>query len=81
MTANDGLLTFKCVDCNKTYEKSLMKIYPRDFKAPTNSVMETLTNFVPCCEKAFIHTSTWIAGRDLMKRHYRKRRNFTATRQ
>lgn len=31
ISAKDGLLTFRCVDCKKTYEKSLMT-YPRDLK-------------------------------------------------
>ena len=27
-----------------------MKIYSRDFKTSTNPVMDTLTNFVSCCQ-------------------------------
>ena len=39
--------------------------------------METLT--ISCCyeEKEFMHTNTWIAGKDLMKHHCLRKNNFT----
>ena len=56
--------------------KSLMQIQPRDLGTPANSVIEALTNFV-CCQKVYIHMSTWIAGKDSMKRHCQTRKKFT----
>ena len=53
-----------------------MQIQPRDLGTPANSVIETLTNFV-CCQKVYIHMSTWIAGKDSMKRHCQTRKKFT----
>ena len=32
MTAKDGLLIFKCVDCNKTYEKKFNEDLSKRFK-------------------------------------------------
>ena len=58
--------------------KSLMKTYQRDSKTRVSSVIKTLTNFVSCCGKVFIHTSTWMAGKDSMKDHYPQRRDFRA---
>ena len=49
ITVKDGLLTFKCVKCSKTYEKKLIKIYLRDSKTRISSVMDTLTNSVLHC--------------------------------
>ena len=36
-----------------------------------NFVMETLTNLFRYKEKEFILMNTWIAGKDLIKHHYR----------
>ena len=55
------------------------KMYPRHLKTHTNSVMNTFTNFVWCSRKVFFKISTWIVGRDSMKRHCQKRKNFTGT--
>ena len=42
-----------------------------------DSVVKT-ASFAECCRKVFIHVSTWIAEKDLMK-HYQQRKNFTIT--
>ena len=69
MTAKDGLLTFKCMNWNKTYAKKFDKIHPRDSKTHIRSTVETSTNFVSFCGELFIDTSTWMAGKDSMKCH------------
>ena len=43
-----------------------------------DSVMKTLTNLVWCCRKLFIHKSTCTVGKDLVRRNYQRRKNFTA---
>ena len=45
-----------------------MEIYPRDSKDYISSVMGILTNSVSCGAMESMHISTWIAGKDLMKR-------------
>lgn len=42
------------MDCTKNTRKNL-KIYLRDLKTHMSPVAETLTNFVSCCGKVFIH--------------------------
>ena len=56
-----------------------MKIYLRDLKTHIGSAMNTLTNFVLCCRKVFIHRSPWMARKDSLKNYYLQRRNFAAT--
>ena len=60
MTVNDVSLVFKCVECNKTYEKGFDEDLPKDLRINTDSVTPTLTNFVWCFKKVFIHIITWI---------------------
>ena len=62
------------------YKNFLVLIYKKGFKTPTNSLMEKLTNFVSCCENVFTHISTWIADKDLIKRHCQIRKNSKAIR-
>ena len=79
MTSNYGLLTFKYSYCHKTYgKKFLMKIFSRDFKTSTNPVMDTLTNFVSCCQWMSIQVHVQLKKKYSRKRHY-PQINFTAT--
>ena len=78
MDVNDGSLVFECVGCKKIMRRILTKIQPRDSRIHTDYVTDTLINFFRCCEKVFINMSTWIIGRDSMKRHCQTRKNSTA---
>ena len=49
MAAKDGLLISICVVCNKIMRISLMKIYLRDFKTTTYSVIEILSHVAEKC--------------------------------
>ena len=84
MTGEDCLLTSMCFIGNKTYKKKThskkkIKTHSINSKTHISHVMKILTNFISCCGNVFIKMSTWIAEKDSVKRHYRQRRNFTAT--
>ena len=55
------------------------RMYPRNLKTHKNSVMNIFTNFVWCSRRVFFKISTWIVGRDSMKRHCQTRKNVTWT--
>lgn len=52
MKTQDGLLTFKCVNCYKTYEK--MKIYIRHSVIYISTVKEALTKFAYDLERSLV---------------------------
>ena len=58
MTAKDDLLTFKCMYCKKTYEKTFNENLSKDFKKHISNVMETLLVSASCGGMVFIHVST-----------------------
>ena len=62
MIAEDDFLTFRCVDCNKAYEEKFYQDLSRNSKARMIPMIKTLTNFVSCYEKVFIHKSTLMTG-------------------
>ena len=61
---------------SKIYEKKFNQDLSTRFKKHIRFVMETLTNFVSCYRKVFIHMSIWIGGKDSMKHHYPQWKNF-----
>ena len=74
MTANDSLLAFRCMDCSKAWGKFIKEVQKH-----VSFVIETLANFVLCCEKLFTHMSMWMPRKDSVKHQYSQRRNSTAT--
>ena len=75
MTAKDGLLTFKCVDFNKTYEKTFDEDLSKRCKNPYQFCQGNINKF--CIMVA--ERCTWMAGKDSMKHHYLQRRDPKAT--
>ena len=69
-------LNYECKECKKRSLKPINQLI-KNFPNVYQFVMETLTNFFCCEEKVFIHTNTWIAGKDLMKHHYQIKKLFT----
>lgn len=65
MKTQDGLLTFKGVNCYKTYEK--MKIYIRHSVIYISTVKEALTKFASWFRKVFSHMNTWMTEKEFMK--------------
>lgn len=64
-------------------KQRLWKVVWRDFqqkdlRGHTDSMVVTLKNFVWCCEKVFIHMSSWIFDTDSMKHCYQQWKNFKA---
>ena len=68
----------KCLHCNKNYKGEFNQTSrdTKDFDRQTGSLIKTLINSVSCSRKVFIHTNTWIAGKDSMKLQYLKRKIF-----
>ena len=60
VNVQDALLLFKCVDAKKIIEKNSVKIGKKALQIHAGFLMETLTNFVWCCNKVFIYMITWI---------------------
>ena len=57
----------------------MIKNLAKRFEKTLYFVIVKLINFVRCCVNEFIHVSTWMVGRDLMKYHCQRRKNSTVT--
>ena len=62
---------------NKNYQKGFDEGLTKRFKNTYQFCDGDINKFCVICKKIFIHMSTWIAGKDLMKHHNQKRKNFT----
>ena len=66
--AKDSILIFKCVDCNKNYDKEFDKNESKRFGITYKFCNRDIIKFC-LIKKVFIRMSTWTVSKDSMKRH------------
>ena len=61
----NNIQSFKCVDCNKNYEKHFDWELASSFQNTQKFCDENSTIFVSYFAKVFIHITTWIVGKKI----------------
>ena len=72
---NETLL-FKCIDCDKEYEKEFNKELIESLQIPINFVIMILINLLCYYEKVFTHMNILMNGISLMKKYYQVKIHF-----
>ena len=73
----DELIEYKCLRCNQNYQHKFdEKLRERFFNTYKFSNNDS-NNFILCCKKVFNLINIWMIGKNLMKCHYLKKKNFT----
>ena len=70
----DDLVEYKCLCCNKNYQKKFMKSSKNDLLIHTHFLTMIPISLLYCCEKVFNHTNTWMIGKNWIKDHYLKKK-------
>ena len=81
VTTKDSTLTFKCMACDKSYDKKLNEDFIKRFESTYRFCDESLINCISSHEKVFICMNTWIARKESMKYHFPSKKNAMATEQ
>ena len=77
--SEDDLIEYKCLFCNKNYQKKFDEKSKERFLIHTNFLTMMSISLFFCCEKLFTHMNTWMIGKNSMKHHYLKKKIFMVT--
>ena len=60
-------MEYKCLYCNKNYQKKTDEISKKHFLIDTNFLIMISISSLDCCKKVLIHTNTWMIEKTLVK--------------
>ena len=75
----DDLIEYKCLSCNKIYQRKFDEKLKGKFLIHTNFLTMITISLFYYYEKVFILTNIWMIGKNSMKRHYLKKKIFIVT--